>query len=135
MYIVDYESAVHVTFVLNYFNLIANSDVFVLVWKILTRNSTNVKEIGLSIFGNNLDEGGQISVVGLNIEQVTYIFDLKEIATENLDGFTGLLGMYLSNLEIIKIFQNCRFVSDIIFKKLRLKIVNIFDLDVRFSSL
>ena len=61
-----------------------------------------------------------------------YILDFIEIMKEAADAskFIRLIGDYLTDESIVKIFSNCKFVADLFWAKFRIKIVNIFDLDV-----
>jgi ribonuclease D len=97
-----------------------------------SQDITSIKEVGLNVFGNCLEQRKKISIISFKIDQTVYIFDFIEIMKEAADAsnFIRLIGDYLTNESIVKIFYNCKFITDLFLLEFNIKIVNIFDLDV-----
>ncbi len=140
MYIVDYDTAESVrkfawfkiVLDLNKKSLLYSSS-FSSSKKVLgSQDTTAIKEVGLCVFGNCLETQKKISIISLKIGQTVYILDFIEIMKEAADAskFIRLIGDYLTDESIVKIFSNCKFIADLFWAKFRIKIVNIFDLDV-----
>lgn len=90
--------------------------------------------IGLKFYGNSICRFGEISLISMKTNDCTYLFDFLAISNEEEDTrkkFMGLLGQYLTNDHVKKIFHDCRFVSDILYHQYNINLSNVFDIDVK----
>ncbi len=108
---------------------------FNIIFKILkSLYSENTSLIALRIFAQNWNRHGKISLICLTLDEWTYIFDLFSILQDDDNGedFIHLMNDLLAHPCILKVIQDCRFVSDMLFHQYGINLNNVFDIEVNF---
>jgi len=83
--------------------------------------------VGVSAEGNNIGRTGTVYLVAVGCIKATYIFNVHQLGEDCIS--VGLKS-FLENGNILKVIHDCRLLSDFLFHKYGINIVNVFDTQV-----